>query len=202
MSPWQCFTQTTSQDAPTPPPPPTFSTVTEDQVAKIIMNSPSKSCSLDSWSTFIVLDYLDILITPINSIIRGCLEQSKCPNFFKQALVSPCPQKIILRQEKIVKTYRPVSNLNVILKILERVVAVQLQTHSDEAGLMTAFPSAYIENTILLKVPSLIFITIFFSIWPKGVSQPIPFGISPQHLMPLTTPFFWTDLMFTMESVN
>ena len=35
------------------------------------------------------------------------------------------------------------SNLNFISKILERVVAVQLQTHIDEAGLMTAFQSAY-----------------------------------------------------------
>ena len=35
------------------------------------------------------------------------------------------------------------SNLNFILKILERVVADQLQTHLDEAGLMTAFQLAY-----------------------------------------------------------
>ena len=35
------------------------------------------------------------------------------------------------------------SNLNFISKILERVVAAQLQTHLDEAGLMTAFQSAY-----------------------------------------------------------
>ena len=44
---------------------------------------------------------------------------------------------------RIFKNYRPVSNLNFISKILERVVAVQLQTHLDEAGLMTAFQSAY-----------------------------------------------------------
>ena len=41
------------------------------------------------------------------------------------------------------KNYRPVSNLNFISKKLEREVAVQLQTHLDEAGLMTAFQSAY-----------------------------------------------------------
>ena len=41
------------------------------------------------------------------------------------------------------KDYWPVSNLNFISKILERVVAVQLQAHLDEADLMTAFPSAY-----------------------------------------------------------
>ena len=120
----------------------TFSTVTEDQVTKIITNSPSKSCSLDPWPTFLVLDYLDILITPITSIISASLVQGKCPNFFKQAHVTPILKKPSLDKEVFIN-YRSVSNLNFISKILERVVAVQLQTHLDEAGPMTAFQSAY-----------------------------------------------------------
>ena len=134
----------------------TFFTVTDDQVTKIITNSPSESCSLDLWPTFLVLDYLDILITPITSIINASLEQGKCPNFFKQAHVTPILKKSSLDKE-VFKNYRPVSNLNFIAKTFERIVAVQLQTHIDEAGRMTAFQSAYIKNTILLKVPSLIF---------------------------------------------
>ena len=70
------------------------------------------------------------------------LEQGKCPIFFKQAHVTPILKKSSL-DNKVFKNYRPVSNLNFISKILERVVAVQLQTHLDEAGLMTAFQSAY-----------------------------------------------------------
>ena len=97
-------------------PPPmlsTFSTVTEDQVTKVITNSPSKSCSLDPWPTFLVLDHLDILITPITSIINASLEQGKCPNFFKQAHVTPILKKPSLDKE-VFKNYRPVSNLNFI----------------------------------------------------------------------------------------
>ena len=126
-------------------PPPMFSTfltVTEDQVTKVITNSPSKSCFLDPWPTFLVLDNLDILITLITAIINASLEQGKCPNFFKQAHVTPILKKPSLDKE-VFKNYGPVSNLNFISKILERVVAVQLQTHLDEAGLMTAFQSAY-----------------------------------------------------------
>ena len=75
----------------------------------------------------------------------------------------PYPQKSSLDKE-VFKNYRPVSNLNFMSKILERVVAVQLQTHLDEAGLMTAFQSAYrkhhstesallnIHNNILLNM--------------------------------------------------
>ena len=44
-------------------------------------------------------------------------------------------------EKEVFKTYRPVSNLNFISKILERVVAIQLQSHLDEAGVMTAFHS-------------------------------------------------------------
>ena len=117
-------------------------TVTEDQVTKIITNSPSKSCSLDPWPTFLVLDYLDILITPITSIINASLEQGKCPNFFKRAHVTPILKKSSLDKE-VFKNYQPISNLNFISKMLERVVAVQLQTHLDEASFMTAFQSAY-----------------------------------------------------------
>ena len=94
----------------------TFSTVTEDQVTKVITNSPSKSCSLDPWPTFLVLDYLDILITPIIAIINASLEQGRCLNFFKQDHVTP-----ILKNHRIL-------NLNFISKILERVAAVQIQT--------------------------------------------------------------------------
>ena len=57
-------------------------------------------------------------------------------------MLLPSSKKSSLGKE-IFKNYRPVSNLNFISKILERVVAVQLQTHLDEAGLMTAFQTAY-----------------------------------------------------------
>ena len=83
-----------------------------------------------------------IIITPITSIIKASIEQGKCPNFFKQAHVTPILKISSLDKESL-KNYRPVSNLNFTSKILERVVAVQLQTHLDEAGLMTAFQSAY-----------------------------------------------------------
>ena len=98
---------------PDSPPPmfASFSTVTEDQVTKVILDSPTKSCSL-------VLEYLVILITPITSIINASLEQGKCPS----AHVTPILKKSSLDKE-VFKNYRPVSNLNFISKILERVIA-------------------------------------------------------------------------------
>ena len=62
--------------------------------------------------------------------------------FLKQAHVTPILKKSSLAQE-VFKNDKPVSNLNLISKVLERVSAAQLQTHLDEAGLMTAFQLAY-----------------------------------------------------------
>ena len=80
------------------------------------------------------------------------------PNFFQAGPCYPNPKKSSLDKE-VFKNYRPVS------KILERVIAVQPQTHLDEASLMTAFQSTYrrkhstksallnIHNDILLNMP-------------------------------------------------
>ena len=65
--------------------------------------------------------------------------------FFQACPCYPYPQKSSLDKE-VFKNYRPVSNLNFISKILERVVAIQLQTPLDEAGLMPAFQSAYTKH--------------------------------------------------------
>ena len=109
----------------TPPVFSAFSSVAEDQVAKIIKNSPSKSCSLDPWPTFLVIEFLDIVITPITSVINASLREGSCPKFFKQAHVTPLLKKSTLDRE-VLKNYRPVSNLNL-----------------DESCLLTGFQSAY-----------------------------------------------------------
>ena len=119
-----------------------FSSVSEDQVAKIIKNSPSKSSWLDPWPTFLVIEFLDILITPITSVINASLREGSCPKFFKLAHVTPLIKKSTLDRE-VLKNYRPVSNLNFVSKILERVVSSQLLSHLDESCLLTGFQSAY-----------------------------------------------------------
>ena len=60
-----------------------------------------------SISLFLSLDYLDILLTPITSIINASPEQGKCPNFFRQAHVTPI-LKISSLDKEIFKNYRPI----------------------------------------------------------------------------------------------
>ena len=71
-----------------PPPFPCFSTVTEDHFPK-----SSKSLQVNHVFLILGLDYLDIVITPMTSIISASLEQGKC---FKQAYVTPILKKLSL----------------------------------------------------------------------------------------------------------
>ena len=69
----------------------------------------------------LTLDPLSLfLIIWIFPIINASLEQGKCPNFLKQAHVTPILKKSSLDKE-VFKNYRTVSNLNLISKIIERV---------------------------------------------------------------------------------
>ena len=56
--------------------------------------------------------------------------------------MTPLLKKSTLDRE-VLKNYRPVSNLNFVSKILERVVSSQLLSHLDESCLLTGFQSAY-----------------------------------------------------------
>ena len=136
--------ETTEHPKPPTPPPKlhTFRTVTEEEVRKLISSSPNKQCNLDPCPTFLVKACIDQLATPITNIINYSLSEGIFPECFKQALVSPLLKKPSLPKNSF-SSYRPVSNLNYLSKILEKVVAKQIQQHIDGFGLDNPFQSAY-----------------------------------------------------------
>ena len=64
-----------------------FRGVSTDDVRKIILGSPTKSCSLNPWPTFLVRVYIDILIQPITSIVNLSLSERVVIDKFKCAVV-------------------------------------------------------------------------------------------------------------------
>ena len=120
-----------------------------------------------------------------------------CPTFFKQAHVIPILKKSSLDKD-VFKNYRAVSNLHFITKIHERVVAVQLQSHLDEAGLMTAFQLAYRKHhsteSALLNIHN----DILLNMAKVSVTALTLLDLS----ILLTTPFSWTDSMFIMDTLG
>ena len=102
-----------------------FTPVSEEKLLKILKSSPSKSCYLDPIPTSLVKECADILITPITKIVNYSITEGSFPNCFKMAYVTPLQKKLSL-DRNILKNYRPVSNLSFISKLIEKVVAKQL----------------------------------------------------------------------------
>ena len=134
-----------------------FSHVFEDEVRMIIMNSPCKSCQLDPWPTFLVKEYIDILLPSITKMVNLSLKEGSFPDSFKQAIISPLLKKPSLDKNDF-KNYRPVSGLPFISKIIEKMVALQIKNHLNMQNLHNLYQSAYKEGhsteTALLCVKS------------------------------------------------
>ena len=65
-----------------------FSEVSVDTVCKILFNSPTKSCLLDLWPTFLIKDCADILLPPLTKLINLSLLEGCVPDGFKSAVVT------------------------------------------------------------------------------------------------------------------
>ena len=101
-----------------PPSTATFSEVSEDEVQKLISNSPSNH---------LVKDCLDILLPFITKLVNYSLSEGFVPIGFKQAVVTPLIKKASLPPDDL-KSYRPVSGC-FISKLVERAVHRQFSEH-------------------------------------------------------------------------
>ena len=119
-----------------------FDDASPDDIAKIIKNSPTKSCLLDPWPTFLVKDCLDILLPSITKLVNCSLSEGAVPDGFKSAVVTPLIKKSSLAKDDL-NNYRPVSGLSFISKLVQRVVASQLSKHVSLHGLENENQSAY-----------------------------------------------------------
>src|SRR5678815_703627 len=83
------------------------------------------------------------------------LSSGTIPTCYKDAYVTPRLKKSMLPREEL-SSYRPISNLSFLSKLLERVVSLQLTDHLASAGLLPGHQSAYRKfhstETALLKV--------------------------------------------------
>jgi hypothetical protein len=83
------------------------------------------------------------------------LENGCVPSTLKSAYITPIIKKAGLDPTDL-KSYRPISNLSVVSKLLERLVAKQLLVYLKDYGLLPDLQSAYLTHrsteTAVLKV--------------------------------------------------
>src|SRR5664279_4624325 len=132
-----------------------FRSCSQVEVRKIAMSSPVKSCALDPVPTFLLREFIDVLLPFVTRIVNASLMQGRLPDSQKHAIVTPLLKKPGLDTADM-NSYRPVSNLSFMSKLVERVVANQLNEYLSANNLLPRFQSAYRKGhsteTALLRV--------------------------------------------------
>jgi len=104
-----------------------FAPVTVDEVEKLIGSAPCKTCQLDPAPTWLVKE-MRTLISPLVSLfVNKSLADGVFPPVYKRAVIRLLLKKAGLDASQL-KSYRPVSNLSFLSKLLEHVVQVRLQS--------------------------------------------------------------------------
>ena len=78
----------------------------------------------------------------MTSIINLSLQTCTFPRAFKHGLVTPLLKKPGLDKE-VLSNYRPITNLSFISKVLERIVANQLDNHFSDHDILSPSQSTY-----------------------------------------------------------
>ena len=133
-----------------------FQPLTEDDVRKLIKQSPNKQCSSDPIPTWLLKECLDSLLPVLTLLVNKSLQIGYFPEEWKNALVKPLLKKLGL--ELVFPSFRPVSNLPFISKLTEKASVNQLSGHMNKVRSLpsdqSAFRPFHSTETALLKVQS------------------------------------------------
>jgi hypothetical protein len=132
-----------------------FLPTTLSEIHQLIFSSTDKQCSLDPIPTSLLKQCFNELGPIITNLVNLSLSEGIFPSSFKSALVRPLIKKPSLSVDDL-NNYRPISNLNFVSKILEKIVALRVQSHLSSNTLYSPFQSAYrifhSTETALLKI--------------------------------------------------
>ena len=118
-----------------------FITITENDLLKLIMEMPTKTCESDIIPTKLLKEILPTIIPALTKIANLSINNGVFSEKWKSATVKP----LIKSQSKgtIHHNYRPVSNLTFLSKVFEKITLNQFTQHCEEYHLLPNYQSAY-----------------------------------------------------------
>ena len=119
-----------------------FQEVTLDEVLSMIRAAPSKQCTLDPAPTWLVKRMSDILGPVITEMVNLSFEQRRFTDSQKHAILVPRIKKPSLDPMDMM-SYRPLSNITFISKLVERIAVSCFNSHAGLFKLLPARQSAY-----------------------------------------------------------
>ncbi|XP_048578379.1 uncharacterized protein LOC125560618 [Nematostella vectensis] len=132
-----------------------FDVISEDDV-KILAHKPiSKSCNLDPLPASLLKGCFSTLLPKITRIVNASLSSGVMPDPMKVAELHPSLKKHNANH-LLYPNFRPVSNLPMVFKVIEKAVAEQLTKHIVSNNLDVSLQSSYKKfhstETALIKV--------------------------------------------------
>jgi hypothetical protein len=134
-----------------------FSCVSESDVLDAIKSLPTKQCDSDPMPTWLLKANSSSIARFLTELFNKSLSTGDVPLYLKSAYIIPRLKKPDL-DDNDARNYRPISNLPVLAKLLERLVAKQLLAYLRLHGLLprlqSAYRAAHSTETALLKITS------------------------------------------------
>ena len=119
-----------------------FAPTTSKEISDILSKAPHKHCNLDPIPTWLVKKAATVLVPIIGKLCNASLSSGSLPSAQKHATVRPLLKKPTLDPDEL-SSYRPISNLTFVSKMVERVVAARFNKHVDNNHLLPEGQSAY-----------------------------------------------------------
>jgi Reverse transcriptase (RNA-dependent DNA polymerase)/Endonuclease-reverse transcriptase len=119
-----------------------FTPVTVPEVVRLLKVAPAKSCALDPIPTWLLKQVASSIAPVICHLCNLSMQTGTFPTPLKQARVLPLLKKHSLDPDTA-SSYRPISNLSYLSKIIERVVAQRFSSHISSSHLLPVQQSAY-----------------------------------------------------------
>ena len=108
----------------------------------LIQKATNKQCQLDPIPTRVVKQCCDLLAPAISAIINNSFTNGEFPNSLKSAIVRPIIKKTNMDPFDL-KSWRLISNLRFLSKLVERVAVSRLNEHLGRYDLLPPRQSAY-----------------------------------------------------------
>ena len=116
--------------------------MTKEDVLSIIRGMPAKYCNLDPIPSQILKDLAPYLAEELTKLVNVSLMHGVYAKEWKLAIMKPLLKKIGMDIYDN-KSFRPVSNLIFLAKIIEKCMLSQFTLHCTMFGLLPAYQSAY-----------------------------------------------------------
>jgi len=113
-----------------------------DEVWRVLFRSPPKTCMLDPIPPDVLQEFIDVVLSYITTMCNASMRDGNLPISQKAAIITPILKKRELDVDDG-KSYRLISNLTFISKVIERIVAAQMKAFLVESDLMPPMQSAY-----------------------------------------------------------